>query len=202
MHHSKYDLGSQPAEAVVVVTLRNQANVLLMDSSNYRTYSSSRGGRYRYTGGSRNGRLCGSGFRIQATGTWRSTLVVPQTGRGERRGRAAATRVLPPIRQSSKVLRQIQHGEPEPPPADVLGGRTWDVFVCHASEDKDEVARPLADAPRALGVSVWLDEVEMKVGDSLRRKIDQGIRSSRFGLVTCLSGSSRRGGRSMSSTGW
>jgi len=32
-------------------------------------------------------------------------------------------------------------------------------------------------------VSVWLDEIQMKIGDSLRRKIDQGIRSSRFAAV-------------------
>jgi hypothetical protein len=51
VEHLKYDLGTLPAASVVVVTLRQQANVLLMDSSNYRTYSAGRGGRYRYTGG-------------------------------------------------------------------------------------------------------------------------------------------------------
>ena len=30
---------------------------------------------------------------------------------------------------------------------------------------------------------MWYDEFELKIGDSLRRKIDQGIRSSRFGVV-------------------
>ena len=30
---------------------------------------------------------------------------------------------------------------------------------------------------------MWLDRTELVVGDSLRRKIDQGIRSSRFGIV-------------------
>ena len=45
------------------------------------------------------------------------------------------------------------------------------------------MARPLAAALEARGVSVWLDEVEVKIGDSLRRKIDQGIRSSRFATV-------------------
>jgi len=30
---------------------------------------------------------------------------------------------------------------------------------------------------------VWLDEAEMRIGHSLRRKIDDGIRSSRFGVV-------------------
>lgn len=57
------------------------------------------------------------------------------------------------------------------------------MFISHASEDKDEVARPLRDALARLGVTVWLDEAQMRVGHSLRRSIDEGIRSSRFGVV-------------------
>jgi hypothetical protein len=60
---------------------------------------------------------------------------------------------------------------------------TYDVFICHASEDKAEIARPLALALKERGKTVWLDEMEIQIGDSLRRKIDQGIRSSRFGVV-------------------
>jgi TIR domain-containing protein len=32
-------------------------------------------------------------------------------------------------------------------------------------------------------VNVWYDEFELRIGDSLRRKIDQGLSRSRFGLV-------------------
>jgi hypothetical protein len=60
---------------------------------------------------------------------------------------------------------------------------THDVFICHASEDKPDVARSLALALKERGKTVWLDEMEIQIGDSLRRKIDQGIRSSRFGVV-------------------
>ncbi len=59
----------------------------------------------------------------------------------------------------------------------------WDVFVSHASEDKDAIARPLAEALRTKGLRVWYDEFALKVGDSLRRKIDQGLTRSRFGVV-------------------
>ena len=31
----------------------------------------------------------------------------------------------------------------------------WDVFISHASEDKSEIARPLAEALRAKGLRVW-----------------------------------------------
>lgn len=59
----------------------------------------------------------------------------------------------------------------------------FDVFISHASEDKQAVARPLADLLRALEVKVWLDENELTLGDSLRRKIDNGLIRSRFGVV-------------------
>ncbi|WP_224290945.1 toll/interleukin-1 receptor domain-containing protein [Streptomyces olivaceus] len=65
----------------------------------------------------------------------------------------------------------------------MLGGQTWDVFISHASEDKEAVARPLRNALTKLGVTVWLDEAQMRIGHSLRRKIDEGIRASRFGIV-------------------
>ena len=58
---------------------------------------------------------------------------------------------------------------------------------------RTSVARPLRDALTKLGVTVWLDEAQMRIGHSLRRKIDEGIRSSRFGVVI-LSGSFFRKG--------
>jgi hypothetical protein len=57
-----------------------------------------------------------------------------------------------------------------------------DCFICHASEDKD-VARPPAEALRRSGYGVWFDEYELRLGDSLRGKIDKGLANSRFGVV-------------------
>jgi len=59
----------------------------------------------------------------------------------------------------------------------------WDVFISHAGEDKNAIARPLAEALRAKGLRVWYDEFSLTVGDSLRKKIDQGLANSRFGIV-------------------
>ena len=59
----------------------------------------------------------------------------------------------------------------------------WDVFICHASEDKDIVARPLARVLGEEGLNVWYDEFTLTVGDSLRRKIDEGLAKSRYGVV-------------------
>jgi TIR domain len=58
-----------------------------------------------------------------------------------------------------------------------------DVFLSHAAEDKDAVVRPLATALKARGWSVWLDELELEIGDSLHRRIDEALARSRFGVV-------------------
>lgn len=59
----------------------------------------------------------------------------------------------------------------------------WDVFISYASEDRNEVAEPLAIALVNEGLKVWFDEFVLKVGDSLRRKIDEGLASSEYGIV-------------------
>ena len=58
-----------------------------------------------------------------------------------------------------------------------------DVFVCHASEDKGQIARPLAEGLRSSGLIVWYDDFSLKLGDSLRECIDKGLADSRFGIV-------------------
>lgn len=57
-----------------------------------------------------------------------------------------------------------------------------DFFISHASEDKD-FARSLIRAVQALGASVWFDERELMVGDSLSESIARGLRNSWFGVV-------------------
>ena len=59
----------------------------------------------------------------------------------------------------------------------------YDVFISHASEDKEAVALPLAQHLNALGLRVWIDHAELSVGDSLRRKIDSGLSQSKYGVV-------------------
>jgi len=59
----------------------------------------------------------------------------------------------------------------------------YDAFICHASEDKKSIVRPLAAALDELRFRVWYDEFELKVGDSLRQSIDKGLVNSRYGIV-------------------
>jgi hypothetical protein len=59
----------------------------------------------------------------------------------------------------------------------------FDVFLSHAFEDKDAIARPLYDALKAAGVTVWFDEAVLHWGDSLRRKIDDGLARCTYGII-------------------
>lgn len=69
----------------------------------------------------------------------------------------------------------------------------FDVFICHASEDKPFVD-PLVTALKAAGIKVWYDKDKMKWGDNLRTFIDNGLLNSRFGIVV-LSNAFLRGKR-------
>jgi hypothetical protein len=58
-----------------------------------------------------------------------------------------------------------------------------DVFLCHASEDKDPFVRPLAAEFERRGITYWLDEAEVKWGDRITQKINEGLRGSRYVIV-------------------
>jgi hypothetical protein len=84
MEHMKWDLGDLKRGSVVVVTLRNRANVLLMDTSNYRRYV--RGDSARYQGGlakTSPARLAvpndGHWFIVRRATSWPSALLTPNS---------------------------------------------------------------------------------------------------------------------------
>jgi hypothetical protein len=85
--------------------------------------------------------------------------------------RPAMATEAPPVARKGSATRQAETDD------------AWDVFVSHASEDKDDFARPLAEALRASGLRVWYDEFSLKVGDSLRQSIERGLARSRYGVV-------------------
>ena len=57
------------------------------------------------------------------------------------------------------------------------------VFISHASEDKDEIARPLAIKLRESKFDIWYDEFEIIWGDSIVDKINEGLARSSIGVV-------------------
>jgi hypothetical protein len=60
---------------------------------------------------------------------------------------------------------------------------SYDAFISHAYEDKNDLVRLLAELLQKAGYSIWYDEFQLRVGDSLRRSIDKGLANSRFGIV-------------------
>lgn len=55
-----------------------------------------------------------------------------------------------------------------------------DVFICHASEDKQAVVRPLIAAFQAAGISCWVDEIDIRWGESFTKKIGEALTKSRY----------------------
>ena len=175
------DLGNRSRGDVLEVTLTRGANVRLLDSSNFNKYK--RGQKHRFYGGL--AKKSPVRIPIPANGRWHG-VVDMQGLRGSTRAsfrviNGSALRPLPPIRDRRRDLAELVANAAEA--AAVADQPEHDVFVSHATEDKKAVVRPLAHALRDRGVSVWYDEFELRVGDSLRRKIDAGIARSRFGLV-------------------
>jgi hypothetical protein len=82
----------------------------------------------------------------------------------------------------------------DPRPTVESGGDAHDVFISHASEDKDDIVRPLANALISQGLRVWYDEFTLRIDDNLRQKIDRGLATSKVGLVVLS--------RSFISKGW
>ncbi len=61
--------------------------------------------------------------------------------------------------------------------------KKYDLFISHASEDKDEIVRPMVTILERLSVRVWYDEFSLQLGDSLTASIGKGLRQSRYGLL-------------------
>jgi hypothetical protein len=178
-----YDLGHQPRGSTIIVTLQgNSANVRLLDGPNFSSFRSGRP--HRYIGGLAKQSPVRLG--VPSSGRWH--LVVDLMGlggsvRSSVRVEPPPPAPLPPIPQTSssasalgRIVENVDSISPE-------AEKAYDVFVSHASEDKDGFVRDLAVALRRRGLEVWYDEFALRVGDSLRRKIDAGVLSSRFGVV-------------------
>lgn len=179
MKFTHYDLGQRKRGEIVEITLAGSAaNVRLMDSSNFQSYKNGRNHRYQ------GGLATRSPVRLQIpnSGRWHVTVDMAGLRGSVRSSIRVVPSPLPEIREAplSTVPGLVQR---EAAPSTDGDTRERDVFISHASEDKDEVVRPLANALRSEGLDVWYDEFELKIGDSLRRKIDRGLATSRVGLV-------------------
>jgi len=177
------DLGQRQRGDIVEVTLTSGANVRLMDTSNFNQYR--RGERHSYHGGL--AQQSPTRLAIPNSGHWHLTVDTQGLCDGTRSSvkviNGSAFRPLPAIRDARPQLRDIADNLEQAPIAGVDADREYDIFISHATEDKEAVVRPLAIALQGKGLRVWYDEFEMRIGDSLRRKIDAGIAASRFEIV-------------------
>lgn len=59
----------------------------------------------------------------------------------------------------------------------------YDVFISHASEDKEEFVQPHVEALQDAGVRVWYDSLDLTWGKGLREQIDNGIKRSKYAIL-------------------
>lgn len=189
MDFQEHDLGHRSKGEIVEVTLKGSAaNVRLMDGTNFRHYKAGR--KHRYEGGL----IKKSPHQLVIPRTSHWYVTVDLNGLRSRSVRSEV-RVLPgalpkarsaPTRSSTlSTVPSLLH---KPIGAIIVDGRivpapTYDVFISHAFEDKEAVARPLAHALRDMDLDVWYDEFTLRIGSNLRQKIDEGIANSRFGII-------------------
>ncbi len=64
-----------------------------------------------------------------------------------------------------------------------FGGDDFDIFISHASEDKDAIARPIFEACAKLGMKAFLDEAHIGWGQSFTQKINTALGSARTVLA-------------------
>lgn len=64
----------------------------------------------------------------------------------------------------------------------------YDVFVSHASEDKARFVDSFVAALEERGLRVWYDTKEIRLGDDFRKRMDEGLARSRFGVVVLSPG--------------
>ena len=82
---------------------------------------------------------------------------------------SAQIKTLTPVRES--ILKQQDTPE------------KYDLFLCHAWDDRKGVAKELCDKLTSLGTSVWFSEKDLPLGTTMLREIDKGLAKSRAGIV-------------------
>ncbi len=181
MQFTVYDLHQcTRGEQIQVILQGSAANVRLMDSSNFNNYKNGR--RHSYYGGlAKRSPIV---LTIPSSGHWYITIDLAGLRGTVRSSIRKLPAPLPEYREPtlSSVPSLVRRNVPTTFDSEDTQ-LEYDVFISHASEDKEDVVRPLAQALIEKGLKVWYDEFELKIGDSLRRKIDHGLAKSHFGIV-------------------
>lgn len=93
-------------------------------------------------------------------------------------------------RKTKRLSRKKDHlpfllnkGEERIPFCPILTKKSTSLFISYAHEDKECIAKPLANFLVKSGFSVWYDEFSIFPGDSIKQQIDKGIAISEYGIV-------------------
>ena len=100
-------------------------------------------------------------------------------------GRSARPRWLPansPVTYTSDEVAALDRYRQK---VEAAGPRaeSYDLFLCHAWDDRRETATELHDLLEAQDVSVWFSEKDIILGQPFMREIDKGLAKTRIGLV-------------------
>ena len=60
---------------------------------------------------------------------------------------------------------------------------SYDVFISHAFEDKNDFANELALALKKKGLKVWYSGFELKLGDSIADSVNKALKGAKYGIV-------------------
>jgi len=159
-----------------LVQLLTGASMKLQDGTRRRRPA----GRNRAHAGPRRENLARSGPRFDQaalfTSRARRTKIATKLAGGEGAASPAAGRCRRLLPSGAAQEARRKNGTPRQPsvaPSSASNeSEQRDVFISHASEDKDAIARPLAEELRGRGHSVWFDEFELTLGNSLGRSIE------------------------------
>ena len=133
------------------------------------------GGRYR---GYRSSSYSSSSYSSSgSSGGGRSSVGGSGSSRKPRWSRAGSSVVYTPaeVRTLTPVRENVEKRASLPD--------LRDVFLCHAWDDRQGIAKELHDLLESLDVSVWFSEKDVVLGTQLLREIDKGLAKSRIGIV-------------------
>lgn len=83
-----------------------------------------------------------------------------------------------------KIIQRMKKSEEKIQETSSFGlNKKYDVFISHASEDKQSFVEPLTKALKDAGIKIWYDTDEIGWGESIRQSIDKGLINSRFCII-------------------
>lgn len=182
MHFIRYDLGDLKEGHIVEVTLRGSAaNVQLLDDEGFQSYKGRKP--YRYVGGL----ATVSPIYLQVPHSSHWNLIIDMRGLIGTVDCSVKLMQTPPASMRT-LMTQIMYNNgieskvitkwPVPAKDD-----KYDVFITYVIEDWKKVVLPLSHSLAQTGLSVGVNEFEVKGGRPLLDSLNDGLASCRYGIL-------------------